>query len=193
MRYTGLIDDAAREAAFGGIDQSKGALLVTFHGAMTGLNRKLFNEVFENRATLENAEASSAKSISTRDPRAALFAAMRLLLGGKSLLMAPDGRKGNRDQFGELTGKSVRTANGAALLAFETRCFCAWLNIVPEGRRLVPMVVEAPKPQKGERFEDFAERWTAFYWSQVEALLTGDPDRISLRGSLWGTLAAWDK
>ncbi|HEY1710981.1 MAG TPA: hypothetical protein VGG10_22140 [Rhizomicrobium sp.] len=193
MRYGDLIDAQARAAAFGAIDQSKGVLLVTFHGAMTGLNRKLFNEVFENRATLENAETSSEQSISTRDSRAALFAAMRLLLGGKSVLTAPDGRKGNREQFGELTGKSMKMANGTALLAFETGCFCAWFNIVVQGRRLVPMVVEAPRPQKGERFESFAERWTAFYWSQIEDLLTGDPGGISLRGSLWATLAAWDK
>jgi hypothetical protein len=106
--------------------------------------------------------------------------------------MMPDGRLGKRNHFGKMLGRSIPTPIGAAFLAYESRCFSAWFNTVPRGGRLVPVVQEAPKPGKGEKFESFAERWLRFYWGQLEAFLTGDPSELCIIGKYWATLPMWD-
>ncbi|HEY1706803.1 MAG TPA: hypothetical protein VGG10_00955 [Rhizomicrobium sp.] len=193
LDYNRLIDQEACTKALSIVDRSRGALLATFHSSMALMSRSVFNATFANRIVLDGSGTNTQTISMKDDARAGLFLALRAVLGGKAVLMAPDGRQGQRDHFCIAAGKPVRVAAGAALLAYESGCFSAWYNIVRDGKRFVPVVIEAPKPDKGEDFDSFAQRWLAFYGNQIEILLTGDPRKMSLRGAWWGTLSAWDR
>lgn len=193
LRYGNLVSEADRKEAFAGIDRTNGVLLATVHGGTTPLNRVLFQEEFEEHVIVANSTTASTQISVKNNLDGGLFQTLRAMSRGKSVLIAPDGAHGTRNYFGEVLGRSIRTAAGAAFLAYESRCYCAWYYTVPTGDRFLPVVVTAPKPDKQESFESFAERWLSFYWAEFENLLTGDPDGICLIGRYWAVLSYWDR
>ena len=88
--------------------------------------------------------------VSVRDGESGEVLAIRAAMRGKAILMAPDGRRGNTSQIIELTGRSVPTANGGALIAYEAGCATGWYagfpNVFPaESARLYDLP-DAPRP-----------------------------------------------
>jgi hypothetical protein len=198
LRFKALVSEADRQQAFGHIDRSNGVLITTMHSGMSRVNQSVFQTEFKDFLILAKNplgnDLKDALRINVKDDvGSGLFPALRAMTRGKSVLMAPDGRNGTRNHFGEVLGRSIPTPIGAAFLAYETRCYCGWYTLVPAGDKLIPLVADAPKPEKRESFESYTQRWLSFYWAQLENLLTGDPSRISLLGEFWGTMAAWDK
>lgn len=184
--FESLMDQDAVTDVFDRINASKGILLVTFHGGFLSLARRLYAEKVEGGMSM-GLDGPDPNSVSVeKDPRAALFVALRSLQDGKALLMSPDGRAGNAAAGStEIAGARVPIATGAAFLAYESGCASAWYTVVRKGDGFVPVLVFAPRPEPKEKFDAFVTRWLSFYGQQVEAMLTGDPSTIVCRFRSW--------
>jgi hypothetical protein len=184
-----LIDADAKTEVLDTVASSKGMLLVTFHGAFLTLARKLFSEEVEGGITFASQGSSGdARRIAAKqEPREALFLALRAVQEGKALLMAPDAQLGKRAHSIEIAGIDIPVANGGAFIAYETGCDSAWFTVIRRGNRFLPVLSFAPKPNSGESFGEFSERWLRFYGQQVEAILLGNPQSSSLElgGLIW--------
>lgn len=164
--------------AFNRLKSDTGTLLLTFHGAFVLVARRLFSK------NLERGRAhvfGRGGSITTRDVRGALFAALRSLQDGGVLLMASDGPDGKITGTLNVLGAAAPAGEGAAYLAYATNCNTGWYTVVRRGDKFVPVVEPGPKKNTGESFGDFKERLHGFYAGKIEEIFTGDPGSMVLR------------
>ncbi len=183
------------------VDQSKGTLVVTFHGGFSRLSLALYQHLFKDgmiltggigrRKPAANAGSGKAKNYNNAkfifppgNERAALFQAVRAMQDGGMLRMGADAPFGNRKTSIEVVGVTIPVAEGATFIAYETRCNTVWLSLVREGEGFAPVVARGPVREPNEKFGDFKDRWLDFYRGRIEDFLTGDPRNLALRPHL---------
>jgi hypothetical protein len=174
-----LIDEQSIRDYFDQLTSASGILLLTFHGGLITLRRKLFG-TFERGLTF-GLEAA-------KDPSGKLFVAMRAIEDGQAVLIAPDGPFGKRSGTLNVLGMTTPAGEGGAFLAYATSCKTAWYSVEWEDRRLVPKLESGPRRQADESYSDFKNRLFSFCSEKIEASLTGDPRNIALRGGQWKRL-----
>jgi hypothetical protein len=167
-------------AAFEAIKTSNGTLLTTFHGGYFRLTRYIYALAIEGGLTM-GMRSHSPSHISAKEPRTALFRALRAIEGGNVVLMAPDAPVGTLSSSIQLAGVTLSVAEGAAFIAYESRCNSAWFTVLRNGERFEPIIRFAPQVSDNESYPAFKKRWLSFYGSQIEGILTGDPRNLCLR------------
>jgi hypothetical protein len=167
-------------AAFEAIKTSNGTLLTTFHGGYFRLTRYIYALAIEGGLTM-GMRSHSPSHISAKEPRTALFRALRAIEGGNVVLMAPDAPVGTLSSSIQLAGVTLSVAEGAAFIAYGSRCNSAWFTVLRNGERFEPIIRFAPQVSDNESYPAFKKRWLSFYGSQIEGILTGDPRNLCLR------------
>lgn len=190
--YNDLINFSKINKILEELDRSDGLLVLNWHGGLRLPALAALEKLFPGFLTITAAVGKNERAISTSGGAvgSALFTAMRAVSDGKVVMTSQDGSNGNRSHSVLLAGRSIPTANGAALIAYETNCTCLFWTVLPEGGEFVPVCAIAPKPVRREKFEDFSDRWIAFYWEQIDAMMKGDPSRMAI-GRLWSVLWNW--
>jgi hypothetical protein len=160
--------------------KKNGVLFLSFHGGYPMLARRLFNELFSN--TIELTRAGLGRFSARDDARGILFAALKEIRAGGNVWVAPDGPLGASTSSVQLLGLSTMIADGAAFLAYETRCPTAWFTMSRNERGFFPVAEIGPSATAGESYDDFRHRIHSFYAEQIELSFTGDPRGICLAG-----------
>ncbi len=187
-----MCDVDALHSALEAASLSDGGLLMTFHGGFSGVTAELLLASVPNSVIILRKVKGERVISAMENPGAALMTAVRAALEGKTILMAPDGLQGIPSHNIDLLGRSIPMAIGAALIAYESGCGTGWYTVVPQGARLVPIVLPGPKAEKQESFDSFSARCLAFFQDRICDVMTGDPSQIALLAR-WSTLAMWDR
>ena len=168
--------------------------MLAFHGGFRMLFMKLFDEFFDDGVVIrrggmavtppkdDQGRRAAVHVSGMNNPGEALFVAMRALLEGKQVLMAPDGPFGRQKASIKVLGADCPVGQGAAFLAFETRCNTAWFTIVRNDRGFAPLVVPGPKREERETFEAYQDRLHRFYGDMIVSAFTGEPRNLTLSG-----------
>jgi len=181
-----LVDRERTMAFFQSLDTSRGLLLTTFHGAYVPFATICFLRFMPDQYVLGiNAGANQINAVADR--RGAAYRAVKALQGGKTLLMAPDGRALGQTSNITVFGLPLEVADGAPAIAYESGCKTGWYTVIRVGDRLVPEYDEGPTRIAGENFEMFKNRWWKYYASRIERCFAGDAINISLR-AFWPDL-----
>lgn len=169
----------AGRSIFATIDTSNGLLLATFHGGLGAFTVNSFLRSRPDGVLMKRRGSGKNPRIIgvTNTRQTAGFRALKALRRGKILLMAPD-ELGQQVSKVDVLGISLDFADGAPLLALESKCRTGFYAVVREGNRLVPLFEPGPVAGSGEGFGEFKERWWRFYAGQLEGLLTGNPHAI---------------
>jgi|SRR5579871_4005874 len=177
-----MIDMESARSVLSQLNNLGGLLLATFHGAHVSLANRCFLRLMpEHYVFATNSGQNRINVLAGRG--SAGFRAFKALRDDRILLMAPDGRKGvGNESSMTVMGIRVPVADGAPTIAYEADCATTWYSMVRDGERFVPVCAPGPKRLAGENFEEFRERWWAFYAGHIERILTGDPRNISLIG-----------
>lgn len=175
-RLASLVDEKAKQD-FETFLSPKGMLLLTFHGAFVKVARRLFIDKQKQRSDL----GSGGNINSQRDQRGALFAALRALQSGQSLVISPDGPEGKLSAVLDVFGRPSPAGEGAAFLAAASGCKTAWYTVCRTEDRFVPVFEEGPTRTKDETHQQFGNRLHRFYSTKIEGVFTGDPRNIVLR------------
>jgi hypothetical protein len=162
------------------LTSSSGMLVVVFHGGFVTLLRRLFLSLSKDGVTIGTGGTYSAKS----DTMFPLFAARRALLDGKSAFIGPDGPFGTARTAINVLGAHFPIADGAAFLAYETKCDTIWLNVVSSEDGFHAVTVPGPRRSDiPESFPDFRNRLYGFYAQQIEIAFTSAPRSVVLTGA----------
>jgi hypothetical protein len=176
-----LIDPAAKERALRDLDTSRGLLFLLCHAGYTHVLFRFVDREIPNSVYL----ASSSKRIPIHlDPRGSLFAGLKALLQKKVVVITPDGQQGSRNCDISVLGRKVPIGDGAAFLAYESRCATMWATMNRNGDRFVPNLVSGPVRDSAESFEQFQGRFNAFYERMLNEFFCGDPQNL-LIGQRW--------
>lgn len=190
-KFISLVDQDALRRDFEALDDSDGLLVVSWHSGLRPPMTELFKSIFPDSLTVQRPAGDPQKVIRIEpDAGAAMIVAVRAMMDGRVVLMYPDGKHGNRPHSVSVAGKTLKSAAGAALIAYESRCTTVWYTILPSVDSFVYKLVVGPKPNRRESFDEFSVRWLEFYWGEVSAVLTGPPSQIFL-GTSWSTLEMW--
>jgi len=186
VQWEQIVDLTAVDAAFAALKSAsnapRGNLLLTFHGAATPVVQELYKRRCEVGVIL-GSEVINRQGIRTfGNSRDTLFAALNVLRDGGTVLMAPDGFRGQQSAQFNVLGVTTQGGGGAAFLAHTARCNTAWYNFVRDGDRFVPVIEAGPTRLDGETLAAFSDRLYEFYAKQVEAIFSGDPRNIELSG-----------
>lgn len=172
----GAIRDLAASAG------AEPALILIFHGGFIPMLKLVYELAFPTGYRLQSTPALDARQISTRTDRsAALFAALRAMRDGHSLMMAPDYWIGESDLSIEIAGQRHAVAAGAPFLAYETGCRVWWFDLARAGARFRPRLTEMIRRSPGEAFERFSARFYEAYSAMIDGVLRGPPENIVLR------------
>ncbi len=117
------------------------------------------------------------------DGRTALFACLRALSSGTSVIMALDGPVGEIRAPIRVAGCQASIATGGIFLAHETRADVWWLNIVYRNEKFVAVLEKAPEPSPKERLKDYQIRFVAFYEHMLNQYFTGEAASIVVRNN----------
>jgi hypothetical protein len=148
------------------VEPPKG-LLLTFHGGFV----QLLVYWLQSHGAMIASRADDNANL--------LFSMLRTLQDGGTVLMAPDARFGELKSSIKVLGKDHQIADGAAFLAYQTRCPVAWCMIARDDDRFVPVIRSM---QVGdETYEAFKARFFQFYAEQIEQIITGDPRNLALK------------
>ena len=126
----------------------------------------------------------------THGQRGTAFRALKSLMQKEAVLIAPDGPYLGDSARAEIRvfGFPARVSMTAAFLAFEAKSDTGWCNLVRENGRFVPVYVPGPRPDAGEPFEPFKDRWLSFYATQIERVLSSDPKNLTVPVPHWSFL-----
>jgi len=184
-----FVEQMASQKEFAKLDPSRGLLLLTYHGGFIRLTRSLFIYEFPDGFVLSRATASkeSNEAASSNSYRHSLFRAFRTLQSGRTVLIAPDGPHGTSSTTATVCSKPVQIGNGAAFLAYETKCSTAWFTMVRGRDCFVPVVELGPSRETGESYINFETRLNEFYGSKITEVLCGPPMNIAV-GKRWISL-----
>ena len=114
------------------------------------------------------------------DPGAAVFAALKGLLTGQNVFLAPDGPFGRSTGSISVLGAQCTVADGAAFLAFEAKARVACIRFAFDGRCFSPVLESGPRREGGETFDEYRGRLYSFYQDQITLALTGVPSDLAL-------------
>lgn len=178
-----ILDSDAASRALEQLGAAKGALVVTTHAGFTKLGIAWFKHSVPNALMVVNGpgEPGARRVSATEDGRGALFQLYRALQDNAVVLMAPDSHIGARTSSIQLLGAEWALAEGAALLAYESRTSLFWCVVLRDGNRFVPLIVPGPQPVRGETYDEFKKRFFRFYAEQLEVLMTGQPDNVVVK------------
>jgi hypothetical protein len=163
---------------------SAGNLFLLYHGAFERLATAIFRRAFPEGKKLGLPQA-------TRQPVQTLFQATRLLRDGETIMIAPDGIISSTEsspddkrkiRWLDVLGLKWPVGEGAAVLAYESRCEIFSLSVELADRGLVPLVARERRRDDGERFQEFRTRFWRFYAQQLENALAGDPRSLPISG-----------
>jgi hypothetical protein len=171
--------DAARDCQ-AGIDTSRGALLLLCHASFAAARLSFIDVAYPDSAYMASSEADARRIAAHVDPRAALFAGLKALMQKKVLLLAPDGKQGALTSSINVFGKTVMIGDGAAFLAYESRCAVYFYAMNRSAKAFVPTVVAGPVRASGEKFAAYRERFLAFYEKMLNDFFAGDPRNLVL-------------
>jgi hypothetical protein len=112
---------------------------------------------------------------------------LRTLLQKKAILISPDGRQGSqnssRNTSISVLGRTVPIGDGAAFLAYESRCATMWFTMNRNKGRFAPNLVPGPTREASESFEQFQGRFNAFYERMLNEFFCGDPRNLPISQS----------
>lgn len=183
------VDMAAWDRIVADVTASGPVVFVIAHAGQLSVLRILYSRQ-SDWLTLQAYSGNASNAIPVaKDQRTALFIAYRALQDGKSVMIAADGMWGNATDELSVLGTRSGAGEGAPFLAYEVRRPIVCLNVVRRGDKLVPVASHGPRREDGESYLDFKARFKAFFASEIEGLMTGDPDSIALRARWTGTLA----
>lgn len=154
---------------------SEPTLAVCYHGGFSVPRRKLFARMFP-----EGVVIGATGKHAAHDGAYALFAAREALLAQKPALMSPDGRFGREAGTVSVLGAELPVTEGAPFLAHTTNAAVVWFALIRKEGGFTLDVSPGPRPDKGERFPDFRDRFYRFYVDRLEDAFTGDPSNMPL-------------
>ncbi len=158
-------------------DVASPTVLITFHGGFPVLTRMAFEAAFPEGFMIRTGKGLQSAA---GNPRAVLFAALRILHEGGAVYVAPDGPFGRVTRSVSVLGGECPLAEGAAFLAFEANARVVWLHFARDGDAFVPVVATGPARLQNETFASFRERLEAFFAQQVTYALTAEPQSLGL-------------
>jgi hypothetical protein len=112
----------------------------------------------------------------------AAFQAIKVLQKSGVLLMAPDAFAKTQVSEVHLLGLDVNLADGAPMIAYESRCRTGFYTLLRDGDRFIPVINGGPSARPGEKFRDFKDRWWNFYVAEVENMYRQAPCNIMPEG-----------
>lgn len=174
-----VIDHAAAAQVLSRAVSSHGVLVLVFHGSFPTLVRKFFDQ-FQGGLMIQKSGGGALAA--KNDPGAALFVAMRALMDGKHVFVAPDGPFGKVTRSIAVLDVKCPVAAGAPFLAFETRCETIWFAVERGEKGFAPVAEWGPRRASGETAEQFEDRLFRFYGDRIEASLTGAPRNLAISG-----------
>jgi hypothetical protein len=169
-----------------GLDAAGGLLLCTLHSHGLRVARRMLSTLVPDAHVVSVVEIKGGdRQEPARDT--AVFRAVNALRASKPVLIASDA-----SNFAEAVGIGItvhgvplRISMGTALIAYRAQCRTAFFYSVCKDREFIPVFVPGPARVTGERFEDFRNRWVAFYAAEYERALSASPsDLVSLMGIL---------
>jgi hypothetical protein len=181
-----FVDADAREAAVRQIDPSRGTLVLLAHVGFPTVRTAFFSDAFPAARYLSNYKKLSAR-IELAGKDQGLFEAYKSLKNSEMVLLAPDGLLGTNNTTIEVLGERAEIRDGAAFLAYESRCCTAWFTIGRKGTGFFPRIMRGPERRDDESFSEFKQRIFAFYELMLNNLFTGDPRNL-VYGPPWISL-----
>lgn len=169
-----IVDMASVRETVERLKSSRGTLVLAFHGPFRTLLLKIFRDCFEGGYMI--------RKVADNNRGDALFVAMRTLMQGQSVFIAPDGPFGSQLTTIDVLGAECAVAVGASFLAYETRCEPVFVDVVRSGPGFALRAEPCPRRQVGERSPDFQTRLHQFYKEQLEYSFTAQPQNICLGG-----------
>ncbi len=115
------------------------------------------------------------------DGRTALFACLKALSAGTSIVLAADGPVGEVRSPITVAGCPATIATGGAFLAHESKASAIWLNIIWKDGVFAAVLEPGPDPLPKERLKDYQARFVGFYERMLNEYFSGDPSSIVIR------------
>ncbi|HEX4794029.1 MAG TPA: hypothetical protein VH370_09565 [Humisphaera sp.] len=165
------------------VDRSRGLLLSTFHGSFVRISNFFYTTCMPDACwlTAKGQERSNIFIVEGNE-RAAAFRTFKALSQGRAVLMAPDGPH-FADSAGmtiEVLGLKTKVSEGAAVLAYESKCDTGWISAIRQGNMFVPEYVPGPRRLEGESYRNFRDRWVSFYADRLHCALSSRPENLVL-------------
>ncbi len=113
-----------------------------------------------------------------------LHAAIKELISGRSVWIAPDGCFAEKLEAVEVMGRKYEIGVGAALMAFESESPIVWVDVQKMGAKFVPSLVFGPRRMAGERYLNYKDRFLSFYGEMLDSQMTGNPETMVLNRRL---------
>lgn len=187
-RMTEYLDDEGAKRLFESLDRSRGLLLCTFHGGFLRMSSYFFVKFMPNPfwVTAKGEEQSNIVVVKGNEHGAA-FRTFKALVQGKAVLMAPDGpHYGETSSVEvEIFGLKAKISEGAAVLAYESKCDTGWISAVRRGNMFVPDYLPGPRRLQGETYKVFRDRWVSFYVRCIERAFSSPENLVPI--SRWAT------
>ena len=186
------VDTSELEGLLSGRENGQGRMLLTWHAGLRVVALKTLQTMLPGSLTVQSLEGDPDKVIAVgQDGAAGLLRVVKELRRRKDIILYLDAKRGIRANFGAVGGRSVPHSLGPALAAYRTRCDTVWFTVLPEADGLKLEARLLPKPDVGEPFEIFAERWGRSYWAQVDRIVRGSPENLAL-GAFWTRPDQWE-
>lgn len=179
-----LIHSAETKALFDRMRETGPYLVCTFHAGNYLVSQSAYNFHMADHWTIRNRGNAAGNHIIVSESRLnSAFKAIKVLMSGKSLLIAPDSNVEDSRHVSTLNilGKDIAVPDGAARIAYEANAKVGWYTASIEGARYVPVFVEGPQKAAGESFDSFKARFASFYSEQVTATLSSHPRNTILK------------
>jgi hypothetical protein len=182
-----LVDEQAKQTVLEQLDQSKGALVLLCHAGFSTVRFSFLKDHINNiiymasTASRPQSGRGAPDRISVNlDARAGLFAGLKALLQKKVVLLAPDGKQGAQKSSISVLGKKTPIGEGAAFLAYESKCDTFWFAMKRSDERFIPVMMRGPSRLKAEKFPEFQDRFVQFYEDMLNDFFSGDPRNLML-------------
>jgi len=176
-----LVDGKEVRSLFDTLDAGTGMLLATFHGGYHALAFSCFAQFCRRGTVMQRGQSPNQISVTASRDTAA-FQAIKVLQKSGILLMAADAFAKTQFSKVHLLGLDVKLADGAPMIAYESRCSTGFYTLLRDGDRFIPVINEGPSAQPGEKFRDFKDRWWNFYVAEVENTYRQAPCNIMPEG-----------
>jgi hypothetical protein len=115
--------------------------------------------------------------------------AMRHVLRGGMVGIAPDGVVGDSPIEISVLGRKASVKPGAAMLAYDSRARTSFFTMGREGRSFVPVLEFGPERRKRETFQAYLGRYAKFYEACMNDFFSGPPQNIIFNGGWMAILA----
>ena len=175
-----LIDPDARYEALRRMNSPRGALVLVCHAGFSAVRINFIDREVENCVYMASSDKDPKRIPVHLDSRSALFAGLKALMQKKVLLLAPDGKQGALNARITVLGREFLIGDGAAFLAYESRCDTLWYSMHRTEDRFVPYVVPGPVREGRESFPEYRTRLIAFYEKMLNDFFSGDPRNLVL-------------